>query len=328
MSVFVLKGVMIDATPKKPGRLKQRIFEATSFPGFINTTYDVIGVEFGLGIMELSSEEIDSDENASIKIQTWNLNEQKQRLLINWKNFLKGSRFCIITCVYESKQDLERLSKTLLDVKDACPSISFGIVIQLKNPKGSFNLPFETIGTLLDVKPAIVENMDDLMVNLIISCITDTKNKNFIMAFSTMDEIHNAESIENPFIAYLGKASLKLIDLLESADYHIQDDNTIEFKTKDHLLKVNLNNSSLYVSARSCVDCAKKDDCNNRFSRVCVVLQSQIKYGYSSNAAALSPCDLFILSLIYSVEQELLPKSVRSQFPSMIRRRSCFKESN
>ena len=50
--------------------------------------------------------------------------------MLDWRHFLKGSRFGIITSNQSTIGDLTRLELMLKDCIDACPGINVGIVMQ------------------------------------------------------------------------------------------------------------------------------------------------------------------------------------------------------
>ena len=319
VNVFVLKGVLLDACKEPAGdQFKCRVFGATSYPGFVNSTYNVIGVEFGLGIMEL--DENITGESAIAKIQVWNLNENSH-FSGNWKHFSRGSRFAIICWNQEMDPEATALLHTIKHVVSACPSINIGIVAIVDG-----DLPLEGIiddciehlpsGTA----PGVARNLDDMVSGLVVDCITQTRSL-YMLPLGSAAEIEPVDCIRNPFNNYTSRASPRLIDLLRE-EFTIEN-GCIRLDRGAHVITINLDNSSLHACLAACETC-RNGGCNQRgrTTRICVVLDSCQHRGWASTGSGLSDGDLFILSMIYSVTNSgALPASITSQLPKCPRKK-------
>lgn len=317
MNIYVLKGILVDAN-KGVGNteFKERIFEAISYPGFVHNTYDVIGVEFGLGLLELPEATMDK-EDALVKIQVWNLNERKN-FVLNWRSFLKGSRFGVVSWKKEHEDSITNLVAIISDCTDRCPSMNLGLVIQ---QEGEYS-PREFAKTLeerTDIQYKFVEDIEALVVNLILASIRGERIA-FILPVSSLDEIRHVDLVESPFTNYLTRASDELVEFLGKQGYFINEKNEITIKKEDFIYKLDLNKLQLYACNNECLSC-KKYPCSEAFKRICVVLEST-KRGWVSDELGLLKSDLFFLSIIYSIMEESLPHSVTSQFP---KKKACSK---
>ncbi|HME50819.1 MAG TPA: hypothetical protein VKM55_01250 [Candidatus Lokiarchaeia archaeon] len=311
MNVFVLKGTLLDAN--LPGSasspLKDRVFDAISFPGFINSTYDVIGVEFGLGIMEIDAPR---NEQSVVKIQVWNLNDGKN-FILNWRHFLKGSRFAIITFNLENA-DLANLEAIMSDCKERCPDINIGIVGLVSNE----DLDIDTLPAMLEEQLAfranVVRNIEEMMTQLVSNCI-ENEHVSCILPVHSINDIQRVTAIQNPFFNYLTKVSDNLIHLFDQLNIQIDKTNNIAILEKpDYTYHVDLNKSALLVASRNCSECPYYP-CKDCFAKICVVLDSQLKRGFATEELGLSQADLFVLSMVFSIENNKIPTSISSQFP-------------
>ncbi|MBN2151380.1 MAG: hypothetical protein JW839_08045 [Candidatus Lokiarchaeota archaeon] len=313
MNVFVLKGVLLDAGSASgtAPTLKDRVFESISFPGFINSTYDVIGVEFGLGIMELPRR----DEPATVKIQIWNLNEQKN-FILNWRHFLKGSRFGIIT--WNQHGDVSQLEEFVKDCLDKCPEINIGIVVQQDGggdgDAGAVDV--DAIPARLEkrfgIRAAMARDIGTMMEDLVNECL-DNARAVHVLPVSRAADLAHVPSIQNPFYNYLTRVSDNLLRFLAQHGVRVEDDYAL-LENDEHVFRINLARASLHVASKHCDGCRERP-CREAFTKVCVVLDSQIKRGFASEDLGFTPPDLFVLSMVFAIENGLLPSSVTSQFP-------------
>jgi hypothetical protein len=315
INVYVLKGVLLDAgSSGTVSTLKDHVFNAISFPGFDNSTYDAIGVEFGLGIMELSYH----DEPAAVKIQIWNLNERRD-FVLNWRHYLKGSRFGIITWRQSSSSDFVNLVAVIKDCIELCPGINIGLVLKDDNdeaPRFDGIATIESLSTILErtlgACARIDEDLEAMMIELVSQSL-DNAHTVHVLSIRHDDEIRHVPSILNPFLNYLARVSDNLLQFLVRQGIHIEDDNAI-LESNGHICRIDLANASLHVASKQCATC-RDHPCCDAFSKVCVVLNSQIKKGYSSESLGLTPPDLFVLSMVFAIQNNELPPSVLSQFP-------------
>ncbi len=314
MNVFVLKGVLLDATNASgtASTLKDRVFDAISFPGFINSTYDVIGVEFGLGIMELPHRA----EPATVKIQIWNLNEQKS-FILNWRHFLKGSRFGIITWS-QPGGDLARLESIIKDCFEKCPDINLGIVIEQDGGQdvGEGVTDIENIPARIEKKfhtrTTMAKDLEAMMGDLVNESLDSAHVVHVLPVSRTADLVH-VPSIHNPFFNYLTRVSDNLLQFLSQRGMRIENDCAV-LENEDHIYRVNLSRATLHVATKQCAGC-RDYPCREAFTKVCVVLDSQIKRGFASEGLGFTPSDLFVLAVLFAIEHGQLPASVTSQFP-------------
>jgi hypothetical protein len=316
MNVYVLKGVLLDATnaPGTTSTLKDRVFDAISFPGFINSTYDVIGVEFGLGIMELAHR----DEPATVKIQIWNLNEQKN-FILNWRHFLKGSRFGIITWSKTGGKDYAQLEAVIKDCLEKCPEISLGIVIEQGRDDTDGTEDAAVIESIparvekkFNVRATMARDLEAMMGDLVSLSLDNSRIVQVLPVRHAADLAH-VPSIQNPFFNYLTRVSDNLLRFLGKQGIRIENDDAV-LENEDYIFRINLSNASLHVATRQCTTC-KERPCREAFTKVCVVLDSQIKKGFASDDLGLTPPDLFVLSMVFAISNKQLPSSVTSQFP-------------
>jgi hypothetical protein len=322
MNVFVLKGVLLDASrtlaeEMNESALKDRVFESISYPGFINSTYDIIGVEFGLGITEIDAESTDTNEDALVKIQVWNLNEQKN-FVINWKNFLKGSRFAIITWSQQGEiqpDSLDALASIIRDCLEKCPEICFGLILHLEDSGKDIKAIFEHLQLDEETAPVVCSDLDGLMKQVIVSCIS-TQPSFYVLPVLETGEVRRVDAIQNPFSNYQTRASENLVDHLKRAGYFITPENQVYIEKEKYIFKLNLNNSTLNVAARACKAC-DQFPCREAFAKICIVLDSQVKKGFASNDFGFTNPDLFMMSIIYSIDYDTMPSSVTSQFPKI-----------
>ncbi len=316
MNVYVLKGVLLDATNTSgmASTLKDRVFDAISFPGFINSTYDVIGVEFGLGIMELAHR----DEPATVKIQIWNLNEQKN-FILNWRHFLKGSRFGIITWCQPAGGDYAKLEAFIKDCIEKCPEINLGIVIQEEEDNAAEHEGMTGIESIparieqkFNVRATMAKNLETMMDDLVSQCLD---NSRIVQVFPVRHpgDLAHVLSIQNPFFNYLSRVSDNLLQFLAKQGMRIENDDVI-LENEDYTFHISLTNASLHVATKQCATC-RDHPCREAFSKICVVLDSQIKKGFASGDLGFTPPDLFVLSMVFAISNKQLPTSVTSQFP-------------
>jgi hypothetical protein len=309
-----LKGVLLDAMNASgmASTLKDRVFDAISFPGFINSTYDVIGVEFGLGIMELAHRE----EPAIVKIQIWNLNEQKN-FILNWRHFLKGSRFGIITWSKTSGGDYAQLEALIKD----CPEISLGIVIQQEKddaagPDGGTTI--ESIPALVEkkfsIRATMAKDLETMMGDLVSQCLDNARIVQ-VLPVRTLTDLAHVSSIQNPFFNYLTRVSDNLLRFLSKQGVRIENDCAV-LENEDYIFRINLANASMHVASKHCASC-RENPCREAFTKVCVVLDSQIKKGFASDDLGFTPPDLFVLAMVFAIENKALPSSVTNQFPKV-----------
>lgn len=316
MMVYVLKGVLLDAASASgtASILKDRVFDAISFPGFINSTYDVIGVEFGLGIMELAHR----DEPATVKIQIWNLNEQKN-FILNWRHFLKGSRFGIITWSQSAGCDYAQLEAFVKDCIEKCPEINLGIVIQqeggdeaeLDGMAAIESIPGR-IEKKFNVRATMAKDLETMMVDLVNQCLDNARIVQVFPVRHAADLAH-IRAIQNPFFNYLTRVSDNLLQFLAKQGIRVENDNAV-LENEEYNFHINLANASLHVATKQCTNC-RDNPCREAFTKVCVVLDSQIKKGFASGDLGFTPPDLFVLSIIFAIANKQLPTSVTSQFP-------------
>ena len=306
----MLKGALLDANP--PGMastLKDRVFGAVSFPGFINSTYEVIGVEFGLGLMEIAAPRA---EQSVVKIQIWNLNDSKN-FILNWRHFLKGSRFVIIT-INLVNPDLANLQSIINDCKERCPDINIGIIGLESNDSLNVDELPSMIEEQNGLHARVVKSIDEMMNNLVSTCI-DNEQISCILPVHSINDIQRVAAIQNPFFNYLTRVSDNLISLFEQLNIQIDTTNNIAIIEKpDYIYHLNLNNSTLHVASRGCTEC-NEYPCKECFAKICVVLDSQIRRGFATEDLGLTQADLFVLSMIYSIENNGIPSSITSQFP-------------
>ena len=309
--MYVLKGALLDVnSPGLPSTLKDRVFDAISFPGFINSTYDVIGVEFGLGIMEITPR----NEQCLVKIQVWNLNDGKN-FILNWRHFLKGSRFVIIT-INLVTTDLANLASMVNDCKERCPDINIGI-IGLASDDG---VDIDDLPSMIEEQQAlharVVGNIEEMMSMLVTNCI-ENEGISCILPIHSINEIQHVNAIQNPFFNYLTHVSDNLLHLFEQLNIQVDKTSYAAIIEKpDYIFKIKLDNSSLHVTPRACLSCAEYP-CKESPAKICVVLDSQIKRGFASEDLGLSQADLFVLSMIFAIENNKIPTSVSSQFPKL-----------
>nr|MDO8087528.1 hypothetical protein [Candidatus Sigynarchaeum springense] len=315
MNVFVLKAVLLDVVKAsgKASTLKDRVFDAISFPGFVNSTYDVIGVEFGLGIMELARR----DEPATVKIQIWNLNEQKN-FILNWRHFLKGSRFGIITWSMADGGDFAQLETLVKDCLEKCPEINLGIIVQQDdgNAAGKEIVAFESIPARIEKKFNIRANMDrdlDTMMCDLVNEALDNARAVHVLQVSKTDALIHVPSIQNPFFNYITRVSDNMLRFLAQHEMRIENDNAV-LENGNFIFHINLSKAIMHVASKQCAGC-RDYPCREAFTKVCVVLESQIKRGYASEELGFTPADLFVLAMIFAIENNTLPTSVTSQFP-------------
>lgn len=319
MNYYILKGVLMNGAgfPAEVG-LKQRVFEAVAYPGFANSTYDVIGVEFGLGMMELNDEAV-HDESTIAKIQLWNLNERK-RFFFNYMNFLSGSRFAIITWKPPSKkEDMEftDLVKTLDRCKNNTNQANVGVIALVSDHDWMdivCNLEDKTRSRF-----TVVENLEELVFSIVKSCI-EMKRHYFILPIESIDEITAVEPIINPCSNHPGTMSSNLVPFLKRNGYDVSGGNIVEIEKENYSYRFDLNTLTLHVACTSCskcksILCRSSQRRENSFKRICIIWESPIKKGYASEDTGLSESDLYALSVLYSIEHETLPKSIKDQFP-------------
>ncbi|MEX2683205.1 MAG: hypothetical protein Q6373_016590 [Candidatus Sigynarchaeota archaeon] len=315
MNVYVLKAVLLDVnkTTGIASTLKDSIFDAISFPGFVNSTYDVIGVEFGLGIMELAYR----DEPATVKIQIWNLNERKN-FILNWRNFLKGSRFGVITWSRPGGGDYSQLEALVKDCIEKCPDINLGIVIQnddkaeIKRDEVDINDIPARIEKKFNIRATMARDLPAMMEDLVNECL-DGARVVHVLPVSKTAEITHVPSIQNPFFNYLTQISDNMLRFLGQQGIHIENGNAV-LENDDYCYRINLSKATLHVASTQCTGC-RDFPCREAFTKVCVVLDSQIKRGYASEDLGFTPADLFVLAMIFAIENRNLPASVTSQFP-------------
>ncbi len=315
MNTYVLKGVLLDANPSSTTTtLKSQVFNAISFPGFTSPTYGVMGVEFGLGIMELTHH----TKLAIVKIQIWNLDERRN-IILTWRHFLAGSRVGIITWNYSRGNDLAPLGAMIKDCLEKCPDISIGIVM-MHDEDGASRL--ESVGAIdpllaaieneYHLKATVDRNLEAMMSALVSGCL-DNAPAIHVLPVRHPAELGHVPSIQDPFFNYFTRVSDKLIRFLEQQGIRIEVDNAI-LETKEHVFHINLANASLHVAPKQCLRC-RDDPCCDAFSKVCIVPDSQIKKGYSSESLGFTPTDLFVLSMVFAIRNNSLPPSVSGQFP-------------
>jgi hypothetical protein len=316
MNVYVLKGVLLDAVNASgvASTLKDRVFDAISFPGFINSTYDVIGVEFGLGIMELAHR----DEPATVKIQIWNLNEQKN-FILNWRHFLKGSRFGVITWSQSGGGDYAQLEAFIKDCIEKCPEINLGIVIRQEGDAEAEPIDMAAIESIpariekkFNVRATMAKNLGTMMEDLVSQCLDNSRIVQVFPVRHAADLVH-VPSIQNPFFNYLTRVSDNMLRFVANQGLRIENDNVV-LENEEYIFRINLTNASLHVATKQCTAC-RDNPCREAFAKVCVVLDSQIKKGFASGDLGFTPPDLFVLSIIFAIANKQLPASVTSQFP-------------
>lgn len=322
MNVYVLKGALLDAgnATDTPSTLKDHVFNAISFPGFINSTYDIIGVEFGLGLMELARR----DEPATVKIQIWNLNEQRN-FILNWRHFLKGSRFGIITW-HRTSGEHAQLEAFIKDCLEKCPEISLGIVIQQEGGDADGikdTLPIESIPALVEkkfgIRATMARDLETMMIDLVNVSLDNTRIVQ-VLPIKNATELAHVPSIQNPFFNYLTRVSDNLLHFLGTQGIRIENDHAV-LENEDFLFRINLSNASLHVAPKHCTGC-REYPCREAFTKVCVVLDSQIKKGFASEGLGFTLPDLFVLSMIFAISNRQLPSSITSQFP---KQKQCLK---
>jgi hypothetical protein len=310
MNVYVLKGVLLDAanSPGTASTLKDRVFDAISFPGFINSTYDVIGVEFGLGIMDLADHH---SEPAVVKIQIWNLNEGKG-FILNWRHFLKGSRFAVITFHHPGGNDFSALETIIKDCVERCPDINIGVVILA--PDGVANV--ENVPALIEKhfnkRADLVQSLDVMMNRLVTQCL-DSDHAACVLPITSEHDLQHVAAIQNPFFTYLARVSENLMNILHQQKIQVEE-NHVLLESPEYKFRINLNNASLHVASKQCTGC-KDFPCRESYAKICVVLDSQVKRGFSSDDLGLTASDLFVLAMIFAISSSSLPTSVTSQFP-------------
>ncbi|MEX2682622.1 MAG: hypothetical protein Q6373_013560 [Candidatus Sigynarchaeota archaeon] len=310
MNKYALKGVLLDANP--PARvtpLKGQVFRAISFPGFGTSMYDRIGIDFGLGIMELPRR----NPPAIVKLQVWNVNEQRN-VMLDWRHFLKGSMFGIITANQTGSGDLARLEAMLGDCIDACPGMNIGIVMQQGDGETTWPAGMAAIescqaiiGRKFNVFATIDEDLDTMVLKLVEQVLDGARAIHVLSIRDTADLAH-VPSIQDPSFNYHAPVSNNLLRFLEQQEIRIDGGHAI-LETKDHVCRIDLANASLHVAPKQCASC------NSAFTRVCVVLDSEIKRGYSSESLGFTTPDLFVLSMIFAIQNGELPPSVSRQFP-------------
>lgn len=317
--MYVLKGVLLDAmnAPGTASTLKDRVFDAICFPGFINSTYDVIGVEFGLGVMEL----VRRDEPVTVKIQIWNLNEQKN-FVLNWRHFLKGSRFGIITWSGKiDAMDRAQLEQVIKDCLDKCPDISLGLVIQQEANEAARPGDVDAIESIpavverkFGIKATMARDLETMMADLVSHSLDNTRIVQVLPIRHPADLAH-VPSIQNPFFNYLTRVSDNLLRFLGKQGILVENDHVL-LDNEDYMFRINLANASLHVAPKQCTGC-REYPCHDTFHKVCVVLDSQIKKGFASDELGFTLPDLFVLAMIFAISNHQLPSSITSQFPKI-----------
>ena len=311
MNEYVLKGVLLDANPPAMVTpLKGQVFNAMSFPGLDVSLYDRIGIEFGLGIMELPHR----GKPVVVKIHVWNLNDRRN-VMLDWRHFLKGSRFGIITWNRSSGRDLATLQTMLEDCIKACPGISIGLVLQQYDDTSWLErmATIESLQAIIErhfnARATIDEDLETMMIELVAQSIDNARAIHVLPIRGAADLAHVA-AIQGPLLNYHARVSDNLLHFLKLQGIRIEGDRAI-LETRDHVCRIDLANASLYAAPKQCASC------NDAFTKVCVVLDSQIKRGHSSRSLGFLPQDLFVLSLIFAIQNDVLPPSVSGQFPKV-----------
>ncbi|MHA1683098.1 MAG: hypothetical protein ACTSUE_19320 [Promethearchaeota archaeon] len=324
MNYFVLKGVILNANANisdnnSSNRLKKRVFNALAYPGFTRSTYDVIGVEFGLGMMEIDRARAPDNEQTIAKMQVWNLNRMK-RFQFNYLNFLHGSRFALITCEAGDEEPGDELRRVIQECFNKTHNANVGIIVSLDDVQ---DLHF--IKNLEDehgVKFNIIENLQEFITSMISSCIR-MESANFILPIHSLDEIKHVDNIYNPCSNHPTTGSENLKNYLLSAGYHVNRENQIEVQSGSHTFRLDLNDLSLHVALTTCKTCSSIT-CRNpykskrAFKRICIIWDSPLKKGYASVESGLTESDTFALSILYSIENRTLTPDITNQFPKYV----------
>lgn len=320
MNVYVLKGVIVDACKHGDGgsALKCRLFDAISYPGFMNPTYNVIGVEFGLGLMSFTD---DTGEPTTVKVQAWNLNERHQFTENNMGHLLRGSRFGIACWDPDSDPAGEDLLRTARGIAASCPGIVLAIASTAPGPEVDAREIVDRVaqevapGTL----PDVVEGTGEMMQRVVRDCIAQRRGV-YHLPLATASDVAPAGCIDNPFNTYVSRASDRLRELLTARGIPVEGD-VVSIHAGTHVVRINLENSTMHAGLAACKDC-KETNCPQKDvdTKICVVLESNHGRGWSSGAAGLTDTDLFILAMIMAAAGGRLPPSITRQFPSCPRR--------
>ncbi|MHA1793612.1 MAG: hypothetical protein ACTSVI_13285 [Promethearchaeota archaeon] len=335
MNIYVLKGCLVSIGKDKEDEvLKNKVFDSISYRGFINSTYDIIGVELGLGVMYINNPSRPEDDY-SVKIQIWNINQKKNFAFSN-THYLNGSRFVLVCWREEFDPNMEELEKTLKECINLVPDSRLGI-IAIKDNKTSEqedrisrtdinddDLVKKKISDVLNMNLTIVNDLEELMKNLVISHV-ERVDGNFILKAKNIENLEQVESIENPLVNVFKKeCSENLKEFLTINGMNVEEDNSITIEKDKHIYKIDLKSCKVRALSKECKSCAyyPKSRC---FKNICIVLDRPNAYGYASEEIGFNKADLFILSIIYSITSGILPSTVTSQLPS--RKPKCLKKA-
>ncbi len=313
MNVYVLKGVLLDASsPGTATALKRQVVGAISFPGFSNPTYDVLGVEFGLGVMEVTYK----GRPATVKLQIWNVNEQKNAIL-SWHRYIIGSRIGIIAWNYSMDADVTLLGEMIVECLTKCPNIVIGIImmhdvdgVSRFDSVGAIEPLLATIEHEHHVKATVDSSLAALMGSLVSQCL-DSSPVIHVLPIRHLAELGRVPFIQNPFINLHTRVSDALVRFLVQQGVRIENDVVI-LDTPKYTFHVDLNDATLHAVPRYCSRC-RNETCHDTFSNLCIELESPIKRGYASTGLGFTPTDLFVLSMVFAIQNDQLPPSVSGQ---------------
>ncbi|MHA1372369.1 MAG: hypothetical protein ACTSRA_21930 [Promethearchaeota archaeon] len=314
-SNYLFKGCLINclSDPDRNDELRTRVFNAISRPGFATDLYNLIGLEVGVGLVDLDDMQY-FDESVTIKYTIWRLNQHKI-MPICLDSFIQGSRFGILTWINRKGEKPESIIKFCNLFFKTSQNTRIGLIVHDQG----FNWgPFQ-IGRLLEdeigLKVRFNENLDEFMFNLLISSINDEDVLN-ILYVSELDEIRQPEIVSFPPTRIkAGPVSRFMIEKLKLSGFHLIDDRFLIINEKKYIFNFDLDAVTLYVAPIKCKSCKSFDirnfDC---FAKICIELEKPFKPGYARNVD-LEFSDIFFLSIIYSIVNDELPESIRTQFP-------------
>jgi len=307
----MIKGILLDANPQAmPSALKGRVFNAISFSGGIASTYNEIGVEFGLGIMESLALGIG---RSLMKIVVWNLNDGKD-FPLDWRIFVAGSKFAIITRDSNDDHDITRMDSIIKDCNEKSHNINIGIICLDSDGIIDLNALVAMIEQRHAMHASVARDLEDLMTTLQSSCVNND-HVACVLPIRSIDEIEHVRCIQTPFLNYTARVSEKLVPLLVQLGIRLDEGHgKAIIETPGHTFYVDLNTSTLHAVSLPCIRC-RKYPCRDCFVKVCIVLESEFKRGFASAELGLTASDVFVLSMIFAIANGQVPASISSQFP-------------
>lgn len=326
MHSYVLKGILLNGGARTAELdFKCRIFDAIAFQGFIHSSYTVIGVDFGLGHMDFSADEMGGDERTIVRIQVWNINQNPRFIFSGKTFFMSGARFAVAPYII-GEDAIESLVATIRSVREnAHGEVSFGLITMGTGQDEGKDKLHELVGSLetsVRLPITLATSLEEFMAGLVLAGIKGEEGV-FILDIGDVPQepLARATNVIDPFNSPVCLASDNLFEYLSENGLHPNEAGQAILNTadKNFIYKIDLHNMKLLVASRECESC-KQYPCHDAFTRICVVLDSTDKHGYASKATGFTCEDTFILSIIYSVLNDCIPASVSSQFP---RKRPC-----